>query len=214
MTAGSYEIRLCYNCGLRYPLIEGHPFGTRCPVCLGETKIVLKRSISPLPMGEGPRVRENLSALLDNIRSALNVGAIFRTADGLGIRNLYLCGITPTPDNEAVRKTSLGAEESVAWEYSRNALETAVGLKNKGHPLIALEQDDRATSLLEFSIPKYQSLVPVLIVGNEVTGTDPELLDICNQIVHIPMLGSKHSLNVEVAFGITAFHLTSRLNHE
>jgi 23S rRNA (guanosine2251-2'-O)-methyltransferase len=117
MTATYYEIRLCQNCGLRYPLTESHPFGERCPVCLGTTQVVLKRTIALLPSrGEGTGIRGEiqLSALLDNIRSAWNVGAIFRTADGLGIDKLFLCGITPTPDSEAVRKTSLGAEETVA----------------------------------------------------------------------------------------------------
>jgi 23S rRNA (guanosine2251-2'-O)-methyltransferase len=147
-----------------------------------------------------------LSALLDNIRSAWNVGAIFRTADGLGIDKLYLCGITSTPNSEAVRKTSLGAEEIVAWEYSRNALETVNKLKSEGHKLIALEQDDRAIPLTDYQIPKLDP--PILIVGNEVTGVDPELLNICDHIIHIPMLGRKRSLNVEVAFGIAAFQLT------
>jgi len=210
MTAGSYEIRLCLNCGLRYPLTEDHPFGTRCPVCLGKTKIVLKRSITPLPIGEELGVRGNLSALLDNVRSAWNVGAIFRTADGLGIDKLYLCGITPTPEKEAVRKTSLSAEESVAWEYSRNALDTTKMLKGKGCKLIALEQDPRAVPVTQFSIPDSQS--SILILGNEVTGVDPELLDLCDRIVYIPMHGQKRSLNVEVAFAIAAHALRSQID--
>jgi 23S rRNA (guanosine2251-2'-O)-methyltransferase len=209
MTVTYYEIRLCQNCGLRYPLIEDHPFGPRCPVCLGETQAVSKHAISLLlSRGEGSGMRGEirLSALLDNIRSAWNVGAIFRTADGLGIDKLYLCGITSTPNSEAVRKTSLGAEEIVAWEYSRNALETVNKLKSEGHKLIALEQDDRAIPLTDYQIPKLDP--PILIVGNEVTGVDPELLNICDHIIHIPMLGRKRSLNVEVAFGIAAFQLT------
>ena len=209
MTATYYEIRLCQNCGLRYPLTESHPFGERCPVCLGQTQAILKRTIALLPpRGEGIEMRGEiqLSALLDNIRSAWNVGAIFRTADGLRIDKLYLCGITPTPDNEALQKTSLGAEETVAWEYSRNALETANKMKSEGHKLIALEQDNRAVSLTDY---RFQNPDPkILIVGNEVTGVDPELLDLCDHILHIPMLGQKRSFNVEVAFGIAAFQLT------
>lgn len=144
-----------------------------------------------------------LSALLDNVRSAWNVGAIFRTADGLGISKLYLCGITPTPDNEAVRKTSLGSEETVSWDYAPNALEYAKNLKNDGYKLIALEQDERSKP-----IEQVDNLSPiVLVVGNEVTGVDPELLDFCDQIVHIPMRGQKRSFNVEVAFAITAYAL-------
>ena len=209
MTATYYEIRLCQNCGLRYPLIEDHPFGPRCPICLGETRAVSKHAMSLFSSMEeesATRGKINLSALLDNIRSAWNVGAIFRTADGLGIDKLYLCGITPTPDSEAVRKTSLGAEESIAWEYSRNAPETVNKLKGKGYKFIALEQDNRAIPLMDYRFPNPEP--PILIVGNEVTGVDPELLNLCDQILHIPMLGRKCSLNVEVAFGIAAFQLT------
>ena len=211
MTASFYQIRQCENpaCGLRYPLIGNHPFGERCPVCLGATKVILTRPLdpearppSPLPLGEGGGVR---AALLDNIRSAWNVGAIFRTADGLGLEKLYLCGITPTPDNESVRKTALGAENSVKWEAARNALELAQRLKSAGHTLWALEQDERAVSLKETE--KTAENV-VLIVGNEVTGVDPALLDLCDRIVYIPMRGQKRSLNVEVAFGIAASWLT------
>jgi 23S rRNA (guanosine2251-2'-O)-methyltransferase len=154
-----------------------------------------------------------LEALLDNIRSAWNVGSIFRTADGLGVSKLYLCGITPTPDNEAVRKTSLGAEETVAWEYSRNALETAKKLKGEGYRVIALEQDKRAipiTAILpERSKAQSKGMLTkdVLILGNEVTGVDPGLLDLCDLILHIPMRGHKRSFNVEVAFAIAAYTL-------
>ncbi len=148
----------------------------------------------------------HLSALLDNVRSAWNVGAIFRTADGLGIKKIYLCGITPTPEAEAVRKTALGAEETVAWEYSRNALETVNRLRDEGNKCIALEQDNRAIPLTDYQFPNPNP--EILIVGNEVTGVDPELIDICDRILYIPMLGQKRSLNVEVAFGIAAFQLT------
>ena len=212
MTATYYEIRLCQNCGLRYPLLEDYPFGVRCPVCLGETQAVSKHTISLLPSGEeglGTKSETRLSALLDNIRSAWNVGAIFRTADGLGINKLYLCGITPTPDSEAVRKTSLRAEETVSWEYSRNALETTIKLKEEGCKLIALEQDQRAipinSFLSEWRGTQSKSERLVLILGNELTGVDPELLDLCDQIIHIPMQGQKRSLNVEVAFAIATY---------
>ncbi len=216
MTASYYEIRQCQNCGLRYPLVEGHPYGERCPVCLGDTRLVLSRGLptetkkdSLLQRGNG----QHLEALLDNIRSAWNVGSIFRTADGLGVSKLYLCGFTPTPENESLRKTSLGAEETVAWEYSHNALKTAKKLKGEGYRLIALEQDPHAipitTFLLEQSAAQSKGMPTkdVLILGNEVTGVDPDLLDLCDQIVHIPMRGRKRSFNVEVAFAIAAYSL-------
>ena len=209
MKADYYEIRLCPTCGLRYPLIEGHSFGKRCPSCLGDTRVVLKREISTKSIGGAsfsPAEKPyGLSVLLDNIRSAWNVGAIFRSADGLGVSKLYLCGITPTPENESMQKTSLGAEETVAWEYSHNALETVKTLKSKGHTLIALEQDERAQPIGSLRGLQLQQLV--LIVGNEIAGVDPDLLDLCDHIVHIPMHGQKRSFNVEVAFAIAAYAL-------
>lgn len=220
MSVTSFEIRLCQNCGLRYPLTPDHSFGNRCPICLGTTQQVLTRQITPETATPANEPEIQLEALLDNIRSAWNVGSIFRTADGLGVSKLYLCGITPTPDNEAVRKTSLGAEETVAWEYSRNALETAKKLKDEDYRLIALEQDPRAmpiTALLpELSTvqskgeneQRVMKSKDVLILGNEVTGVDPGLLDLCDQVVHIPMRGHKRSFNVEVAFAIAVFQLS------
>ena len=206
MTPNYYQIRLCNTCGLRYPIIEDHPFGERCPICLGTTEMVLTRPITPEPAALPIETKLHLEALLDNVRSAWNVGSIFRTADGLGVRKLHLCGITPTPENETVTKTSLHAEEVVAWEYSHNALERAKRLKGEGYRLIALEREERAVPLVWANghLPIQDT---ILIVGNEVTGVDPALLDMCNLIVYIPMKGTKRSLNVEVAFGIASYIL-------
>lgn len=205
MTPSFFEIRLCQNCGLRYPLTENHSFGERCPNCLGVTETVLTRQTGPEPAPVSTDSIIQLEVLLDNIRSAWNVGSIFRTADGLGIRKLYLCGITPTPVNESVRKTSLGAEENLQWEYARNGLDMSKKLITEGRNLIAIEQDERATPLPAFHFDVQGS---VLILGNEVTGVDPEILDLCNQIFYIPMLGKKRSFNVEVAFAIAAYHVS------
>lgn len=218
MTDITYEIRLCQSCGLRYPLVENHPFGERCPNCLGDTKAILTRPLTPEPASLPNESDLRLEALLDNVRSAWNVGSIFRTADGLGVSKLHLCGITPTPESETVTKTSLHAEKIVIWEYSRNALETAKKLKREGFKLIALEKDERAIpigDLLPSPAPpagrSAQGGAAVLILGNEVTGVDLTLLDLCHQIVYIPMKGRKRSLNVEVAFGIAAFHLAQKV---
>lgn len=227
MTSKTYSMRECQNpaCGLRYPLVEGHPFGERCPLCLGPTRATLTRTLHPEPMPPLNRPGLWLEALLDNVRSAWNVGAIFRTADGLGIGHLHLCGITPTPENNQVRKTALGAEDSVAWTHDRNAIHAAGQLIEQGAVLWALEQDARSVALSETNmgadgeVDKRMSDRPasragktgrkriVLVVGNEVTGVDPALLDLCERVVHISMQGSKRSLNVEVAFGIAAWAL-------
>lgn len=209
MPPNTYQIRLCTACGLRYPLVENHPFGERCPSCLGTTELVSSHRLDHQPAALATKQNTQFDVLLDNVRSAWNVGSIFRTADGLGASKIYLCGITPTPENESVQKTALGAENTVTWNYSRNALETATELKLEGHKLIALEQDERSTSLgdLSASFSFTQGKKLILILGNEVTGVDPALLDLCDQIVQIPMRGQKRSLNVEVAFAIAAHHI-------
>lgn len=204
-----YQIRVCQNpaCGLRYPLVDGHPFGERCPLCLGETVSAMKRSISPEPFTPPNQPGFELEALLDNIRSAWNVGAIFRTADGLGVQKLHLCGITPTPENKSVGKTALGADQNIPWTYARNALNAAEKLKAEDARLWALEQDPRAVPVTDIWQADNQPVV--LIVGNEVTGVDPALLELCERIVYIPMQGQKRSLNVEVAFGVAVSALGS-----
>jgi len=157
-----------------------------------------------------------VEALLDNVRSAWNVGAIFRTADGLGVDKLHLCGISPTPRTPAVGKTALGAEQVIPWAYYRNALWAAEKLKGEGCQLWALEQDERAVEIEEAAAAR-QEISPgqagekiMLVVGNEVTGVDPALLDLCDRIIHIPMNGQKRSFNVAVAFGIAA-HFISQI---
>src|SRR5919197_1558593 len=204
MPNNSYEIRICNSCGLRYPLMEGHPFGTRCPACMGETRVVLRRDLIEEPnpthtsesnakLRQMPRYSEDsaaLAVLLDNIRSAWNVGSILRSADGFGFTHAYLCGITPTGDNEAVTKTSLGAEDSVPWSYHRDAVKLVRGLKGQGWNIYALENDRRAVSLEAANVllktQKQASALQILMIGNEVTGVDPELLDLSDEIFYIP----------------------------
>ena len=220
MPSDSYEVRICNSCGLRYPLTDGHAFGTRCPACMGETRVTLRRQLVIEPAHDLPdsstrkgaqTVRDlrkvgqkSTAVLLDNIRSAWNVGSILRTADGFGLEHAYCCGITPTPENEAVTKTSLGAEDSVTWSYHKDAVRLVKGLKKEGWKVYALEEDERAVEIRKEKGGKQRS---VLIVGNEVTGVDPELLDLCDAIYFIPMRGEKKSFNVAIAFGIAAFAL-------
>lgn len=207
MTNKSYEVRVCDSCGLRYPLLEGHSFGTRCPICMGNTRLILSRELLADPDPIRPPGRGRVSVLMDNIRSAWNVGSIFRSADGFGLAHAYLCGITPTPENDAVRKTSLGAEDSVPWSYHKDALKLVKGLKKEGWRILALEEDQRAKQLNHFSASTQRS---VLVIGNEVTGVDPELLDLCDEILYIPMYGDKKSFNVATAFGIAAYELNGK----
>jgi tRNA G18 (ribose-2'-O)-methylase SpoU len=150
-----------------------------------------------------------VEALLDNIRSAWNVGSIFRTSDGTGIQKLYLCGITPSPENVKVGKTALGAETSIAWEKYNNGVDLAHELKSKGYMLWALEDMPEAVPLFQMEV--YSEASPILLIlGNEVCGIDPGILEICHKVVSIPMLGKKRSYNVAIAFGIAASFLLYR----
>jgi 23S rRNA (guanosine2251-2'-O)-methyltransferase len=229
MPANSYEIRVCNECGLRYPLVEGHPFGIRCPICMGDTRVILTQKLvtepsltRPVRFNRGDVDRgnketrgKNFTILMDNIRSAWNVGAILRSADGFGFAHAYLCGITPTPDGpsrESVTKTSLGAEESVTWSYHKDAVRLVKGLKKVSWTIFALEEDKRSLAidnpLTSVLLRTTSAQRVILIVGNEVTGVDPELLDLCDQIFYIPMYGQKGSFNVAIAFGIAAYALS------
>jgi tRNA G18 (ribose-2'-O)-methylase SpoU len=180
---------------------------------MGDTRVALRRQLVTEP-GANSRPnqkeerRENIAVLLDNIRSAWNAGSILRSADGFGFTHAYLCGITPTADNEAVTKTSLGAEDSVPWSYHKDAGKLVKGLKVEGWRVYALEEDPRSQPLTQLRAST-QSDLSVMIVGNEVTGVDPELLDLCDKIFYIPMLGEKKSFNVAIAFGIAAYALNA-----
>lgn len=210
MPDAAFEIRICQSCGLRYPLEVGHRFGMRCPVCMGETRVVLSRKLPAelrrLPPHPTPP-RTGMAVLLDNLRSAWNVGSILRSADGFGFSQAYLCGITPTPDQEAVTKTSLGAEDSVPWSYHKDAVRLVRGLKKEGFTIHALEEDERAVDL-QTAAREYSG--SLLILGNEISGVDPELLELCDRIFHIPMRGEKRSFNVAIAFSIAAYALSTK----
>ncbi len=146
-----------------------------------------------------------MAVLLDNIRSAWNVGSILRSADGFGFKHAYLCGITPTPDQEGVQKTALGAEEYVTWSHHKDAVKLVKGLKKEGWRIWGMEEDSTALEIHNAAIERQKNINTLLIAGSEVTGVDPELLDLCDEIFFIPMQGRKRSFNVAVAFGIAAY---------
>lgn len=144
--------------------------------------------------------------LLDNLRSTLNVGSIFRTADGAGVNHIYCCGTTPTPDHPKIIKTGLGAEGFVSWSYHRNALDV-VGQLEEGTLLYSLEAAEQSIDLFT-EVKQIESTQSVLLIlGNEISGVDPVLLKQSNMTLSLPMLGSKNSLNVAVAAGIAIYAL-------
>jgi len=167
---------------------------------------------------------EGIMLILNNIRSALNVGSIFRTADAVGVKKIYLCGYTPIPSvfdgatgqapipcgrkvpNNKIAKTALGAEKSVAWEYIPQAWRLIERLKKEDVYIVALEQSSKS-----IDYRKYEPKFPLaLIVGNEVSGISGKILNSCDAIIKLPMRGKKESLNVAVAFGIAAYKLMEK----
>jgi tRNA G18 (ribose-2'-O)-methylase SpoU len=144
-----------------------------------------------------------LSVLLDNVRSMYNVGAFFRTADAVSLAKLYLCGITARPPMKAIAKTALGAEETVPWEHAWDALPLVESLRALGHEIAAVETSVHAVDLFDWA-PRF----PVCVVfGHEVDGIRPEIAALCDTHVRIPMLGTKHSLNVATAGGVVMYEL-------
>ena len=147
--------------------------------------------------------------VLHNIRSTHNVGAIFRTADATGVKKIYISGITPAPIDRFGRarpdisKASLGAEKTVEWESVAGIKELIKNLKKEKFQIIAVEQDKKS---IDYKDLKKNEKV-LLIVGNEVDGVDKEVLNLCDDIVEIPMLGKKESLNVSVATGVVLYFL-------
>lgn len=140
-----------------------------------------------------------MELLLDNIRSGNNIGSIFRTADALGVKKIWLTGICAIPPNREILKTALGACDSVAWEYRESATYLANELLQKGYDLLALEQSPDSTLLNTYT---FHSELCCLVVGNEVEGVNQELLSKCNTILEIPQFGIKKSLNVAVSTGM------------
>jgi 23S rRNA (guanosine2251-2'-O)-methyltransferase len=144
-----------------------------------------------------------VTVLLDNIRSAFNVGSFFRTADAASIKRLLLCGITSHPPHKGVLKTALGAEETVPWEYRENPVEAAILLRQRGYELAVIETGVHSVDLFDWA-PRF----PVCVVfGNELDGVGRELVAVCDTHVRLPMLGLKHSLNVSTAGGIVIYEL-------
>ena len=147
--------------------------------------------------------------ILPNIRSAINIGAIFRTADAVGISKVYLTGYSPRPTDKFGRvqkdiaKSALGAETWIPWEYQSTTLPLIRKLKKRGFKVVAIEQDKKA---INYKKVKLNGKIAI-VLGPEVEGLDQKILKECDQIAYIPMLGKKESLNVSVACGIALFQI-------
>ncbi|MCQ2144051.1 MAG: RNA methyltransferase [Bacteroidales bacterium] len=145
-----------------------------------------------------------LVVVLDNIRSAHNVGSAFRSSDSFKIDKVCLCGISAVPPSPELHKTALGAEDSVAWEHFDSTLEAVARLKAEGYTVVSLEQTTKSVSLKDFR-PK-KGVRYALVAGNEVAGVDQAVVDASDFSLEIPQFGTKHSLNVSVALGVALWH--------
>ncbi|GIV33074.1 MAG: tRNA/rRNA methyltransferase [Chitinophagales bacterium] len=150
--------------------------------------------------------------VLDNVRSRFNVGAVFRTADAFRVEAIYLCGITPVPPHREIRKTALGAEETVAWKYFPSAEEAVLLLKAENRMIIVAEQTDCSIPLQHFNAPQNKSLA--LIFGNEVHGVSEAVIKLADASVEIPQFGSKHSLNIAVSAAIVVWEFWKQVHQK
>ena len=148
--------------------------------------------------------KQPITLVLDNVRSLNNVGSAFRTADAFLIEEIILCGVTGTPPNKEIEKTALGATTSVNWNYFKTTQEAIESLKEKKIKPFAIEQAKNSISLNHFN---YTDEKIALVFGNEVYGVEQEIVDICEGVIEIPQLGTKHSLNISVSIGIVLWEL-------
>lgn len=142
--------------------------------------------------------------VLENIRSAYNVGSVFRTADAFLIEAIFICGYTAHPPHKEIKKTALGAEETVRWKYFETVAEAIEELKNQNHKIYAVEQ---AENSIRLQAADFRDQKIAVIFGNEVSGVEQTTIEQCDGCIEIPQLGMKHSLNISVAAGIVLWEL-------
>ncbi len=154
--------------------------------------------------------RTPIFGILDNLRSAHNVGSIFRTCDGVGAAHLAICGVSPVPPHRHLAKTALGSVDIVPWTHFETIEEAIADARIRGAQVLALEYTPESVPLSEIELR-----FPVaLVAGNEKDGLSAETLNLCDATVHLPMLGHKNSLNVSVAFGVALYEILRRFQIE
>lgn len=153
-----------------------------------------------------------IEIILDNIRSAHNVGSVFRSADSFKADKVWLCGICATPPSAEIHKSALGAEFSVEWEYEKDTLSLVRRLKEEGYTVLSVEQTVNSVMLDKFKPETGRKYA--LVFGNEVDGVQQEVVDASDGVLEIPQYGTKHSLNISVSAGIVLWHIASALHSE
>lgn len=152
-----------------------------------------------------------VTIVLDNVRSEMNVGSVFRTADAFLIERICLCGITPQPLKPEIHKTALGAEESVSWQYFKSTIEAIELLKSQGYVICSVEQVHDSVSLERFAVNCGQKTA--IVMGNEVKGVSQDVIDASDLCVEIPQHGTKHSLNISCCAAIVMWHVYQSFNY-
>ncbi|GAK98373.1 RNA methyltransferase [Nonlabens ulvanivorans] len=150
-----------------------------------------------------------LIIVLDNVRSLNNIGSVFRSADAYRVEKIYLCGITAQPPHKDIRKTALGATETVAWEYREHTIDVIKELNEQGVTTCAIEQAEDSVTLRGF---KPSTKKVAVVMGNEVKGVQQEVVDACDTVIELEQYGTKHSLNISVCTGIVIYDLFYKLN--
>ena len=145
-------------------------------------------------------------AVLENIRSAYNVGSVFRTADAFLLEAIYITGYTCTPPHKEIKKTALGAEDTVDWKHFANAAEAIISLKEQGFKVYAVEQVVNSIALQNLSLSAKEKVA--FVFGNEVSGVEVSTIGLCDGCVEIPQFGTKHSLNIATAAGVVLWEAT------
>ena len=149
--------------------------------------------------------KNQVIVVLDNVRSLLNTGSIFRTADAFKVKALYLCGITGTPPHREINKTALGASEAVPWRYFGETTTAIRELKESGYAIISVEQAEGSADLASYEFKKGRSYA--IVFGHEINGVSQDVLDMSDVCIEIPQFGTKHSFNIAVAAGIVLWEV-------
>jgi tRNA G18 (ribose-2'-O)-methylase SpoU len=200
-----------------YPVVGACFLSTKAvPLHLhGKTGTMRKLSMNELGRKSVEEFRQSekmpVIVVMENIRSAYNVGSIFRTADAFLLDSIYICGYTAFPPHKEIKKTALGAEETVTWKYFKDIKEAVKEIRELGFTVYAVEQAEKSWKLGSFITEEEKIAV---IFGNEVTGVEQSTIELCDGVIEIPQLGMKHSLNVATAAGVVLWELIrNRIKH-
>lgn len=147
-------------------------------------------------------------AVLENVRSGYNVGSLFRTGDAFLLEAIYICGYSPYPPHKEIRKTALGAEDTVEWKHFKTAAEAVANLRTLGYRVFAVEQTEKSIPLHQIDFAAAEKIA--VIFGNEVTGVEQSTIALCEGTIEIPQWGMKHSLNIATAAGVVLWELVRK----